>query len=56
MTKLGVSPFMKLFQNKNLISACIIGCQYKTFEMLVKGSKIDEDCPLGEPKYILKDT
>ena len=55
LKKLGVSPFMKLFQNKNLVSACIIGCQWKTLLLLADKSKIDEEINPYTAKYIIKD-
>ena len=39
--KIGVSPFVKLYQKKSVIDACILGNQYETLEFLVKGSRKD---------------
>ena len=55
MKKLGISPFMKIFNNKNCVSASIIGCQYKILQLIADNSKIDEYLNQYEAKYVLKD-
>ena len=46
---------MKLFHNKNLVSACIVGCQYKTLLMLADNSKPNKELDPSCQKYIIED-
>ena len=45
---------MKLFHNQNVISACILGCQFELLEYLVKDTKkgafVDD---IGTTKYVI---
>jgi hypothetical protein len=38
---IGVSPFVPLYQKKNVIDACILGDQYEILKYLIKDSRID---------------
>ena len=57
LKKLGVSPFMKIYMNQNVIGASILGCQYQTFKLLVQDS-LQEEVYFGnsqDQKYIIDD-
>ena len=39
LNKLGVSPFIKLYNNKNVIDAAVEGSQYEMLEYLAQDSR-----------------
>jgi hypothetical protein len=53
--KIGISPFIKLYQKKNIIDACIMGNQYDVMEYLVKGSSRKSLENTNHQRYILSD-
>ena len=60
MGKLGISPFIKLYNHKNVIDAAVDGSQLETLEYLVKDSRQqikDENGNLDPPiqKYKIVD-
>ena len=36
MKEFGISPFMKLYKNQNIIHSCVAGLQYELLEWLIK--------------------
>ena len=39
LNKLGISPFIKLYNYKNLIDAAVEGSQYEMLEFIIKDSR-----------------
>lgn len=39
LSKLGISPFMKLFDRQNVIDSCVRGSQYELLEYLILDSR-----------------
>ena len=39
LSKLGISPFIKLYNHKNLIDAAVEGSQYEMLEYIIKDSR-----------------
>lgn len=55
LSRIGISPFVKLLWNQNVVNACINGCQYNLLKLLVENSKQGAHINFeGEKKYIIK--
>jgi hypothetical protein len=39
LSKLGMSPFMKLYQGQSVVDACVLGKQYDLLEYMVKDTR-----------------